>query len=70
MTPHGVTKIEILNGSPDFKTLSPAIERAHVPVVFPDTTTLTLPVRAVLACSSNRCLLTVTEPQFIMPAVP
>ncbi|HEX4633695.1 MAG TPA: tetratricopeptide repeat protein, partial [Gemmatimonadales bacterium] len=68
-TPHGVTKIEVVNGSPDFKTLSPAIERAHLPVVFPDTATLTLPVRALLACSSERCLLTVTEPQFITPVI-
>jgi hypothetical protein len=68
-TPHGVTKIEVVNGSPDFKTLSPAIERAHLPVVFPDTTALTLPVRALLACSSDRCLLTVMEPQFITPVI-
>ncbi|HKV70297.1 MAG TPA: DUF3857 domain-containing protein [Gemmatimonadales bacterium] len=66
-TPHGVTRIEVLNGSPDFKTLSPAIERARLPVTFPDTTTLTLPLRAVLSCSSDRCLLTVAEPPLIAP---
>lgn len=68
-TPRGVSKVEILNGSPDLKALSPAIERAHLPVAFPDTSAITLPLRAVLACSSDRCLLTVSEPTFITPMV-
>ena len=64
-TPRGVSKVEILNGSPTFSRLTPAIERAHLPILFPDTVSMTLPLRAVIACSPDHCLLTVAEPPVI-----
>lgn len=62
---HGVTKVEVTNGSPTFSTLASSIQRAHLPITFPDTVSLTLPLRAVVSCSSERCLLTLTEPPVV-----